>query len=146
MPLGTLKRDSGYPVFLFQGYECQACESPALLIRTIKDSNTITLQYPGTITSKEMVVQSGSHQASELQVRAFFGKCLKNKDQSLVDFEEARDAAGKVLSRYVHVFNLLDDGTLDSEEHSGLSVEISETLAQVKVLECKEILGVDRVE
>jgi hypothetical protein len=139
--IAVLKSDSGRSFALIAGRDCIDCdENTSLYIADLGDRGSLAELshsrnfYPGVYRDYESgaVVQ---------KVRAFFGKCLAAKSDSLVWFVDFRSDSNQWIKAEDAVD--LKAGVLAHEMHNTDQPDLSAVLGAAHTGQCHEIPGVD---
>ncbi len=149
--VGTLKASEGKnPYFLLEGKGCADCSevSQLVLVRPFSTRQS-TFVYPGTIHALQ------ANQPIVLQSRAFFGKCLPDREEAYIvlnteHVDRKRRHAGRRVETNITtvILEMQDDypreQTISHRSAAQQKSFLSKILAQVRTKNCAEITGQER--
>ena len=136
--IDVLTPKEGEPYFIFSGKQCENCSDPKVLYSIRASGGTpLTFVYPGRILEpKSRAVLS--------DYRTFIGRCLPNKGDMLIYYEQEKLDRKRHLQSSVLVVeagpNFLQETLVERN-----IPRIKNTLALVKRKQCREISGINRL-
>lgn len=136
--LGTLRPPEGPPYFLFSAKPCKTCqdEQGIFAVRP-NDRKPTAFVYPGKILDPKS-------RALLLESRAFFGKCLPNREDLYIVFQQERVDRRSRLQPSV----LIEEAGKDHLNETLIdrhAPKLRTVLQQVKRKVCREIEGRNRL-